>query len=130
MFQAMQAGAGSLSTTHAYSARSAIERLVTCATAAGGHVSETFAYRQVAEHVDLIVQITLEDTTTSRGVVRRRYVSEVTAVEPGENGQPAVTDVYRPGPDGRAVPGTLPQWLTGLAGHGFDVAGFRGQVVT
>jgi Flp pilus assembly CpaF family ATPase len=129
----MQAGAGSLSTTHAYSARSAIERLVTCATAAGGHVSETFAYRQVAEHIDLIVQITLEDTTTAGagcGGVRRRYVSEVIAVEPGENGQPAVTDVYRAGPDGRAVPGTLPQWLTGLAAHGFDVAGFRGQVVT
>jgi hypothetical protein len=79
----------------------------------------------------VIVHITLEDSTaTGAGQgVRRRFVSEVVAVEPGEHGQPAVTDVYKPGPDGRAVPGTLPQWLTGLSAYGFDVDGFRGQVV-
>ena len=130
MFEAMQTGAGSLSTTHATSGRAAIERLVTCAIQAGAHVTETFAYRQVAEHIDLIVQITLEEegTRDGSGGRRSRYVSEVVAVEPGERGQPAVTDVYRPGPDGRAVPGTLPQWLTGLSRFGFDAAGFHGQV--
>jgi Flp pilus assembly CpaF family ATPase len=123
--KAMQSGYGSLSTTHAHSARAAIERLVTCALEAGPHITEQFAYRQIAQHIDLIVQITLEDSSARGG--RRRYISEVIAVEPGEHGQPAVTDVYRPGEDGRATPGTLPQWLSGLARHGFDVADFTGR---
>jgi Flp pilus assembly CpaF family ATPase len=126
MFEAMQGGAGSLSTTHAHSGRAAIERLVTLSTKLGAPTD--FAYRQVAEHIDLIVQIAL-DTQSGANPRRDRHVCEIVAVEPGENGQPAVTDVYKPGPDGRAVPGTLPQWLTGLAAHGFDLDGFRGQVV-
>jgi pilus assembly protein CpaF len=127
MFKAMQAGAGSLSTTHARSARAAIERLVTCAMEAGPHVTEQFAYRQIAEHIDLIVQINMEDSSVQGGR-RRRFISEVIAVEAGEHGMPAVTDVYRPGDDGRAVPGTLPQWLSGLARSGFDIDTFNGRV--
>ena len=57
MFKAMQAGAGSLSTTHAHDARAAIERLVTCALEAGPHVTQEYAYLQIASHIDLIVQI-------------------------------------------------------------------------
>ncbi|PZS25558.1 MAG: secretion protein [Pseudonocardiales bacterium] len=130
MFKAMQAGAGSLSTTHARSGRAAIERLVTCAMEAGPHVTEQFAYRQIAEHIDLIVQINMEDTTSAigHGAQRRRFISEVIAVEAGEHGMPAVTDVYRPGDDGRAVPGTLPQWLKGLARSGFDIDSYTGRV--
>ena len=44
MFQAMQTGAGSMSTTHASSARGAIDRL-TCAEAA--HITMDYAYLQV-----------------------------------------------------------------------------------
>lgn len=129
MFKAMQAGAGSLSTTHARSGRAAIERLVTCAMEAGPHVTEAFAYRQIAEHIDLIVQINMEDTSViGAGAQRRRFISEVIAVEAGEHGMPAVTDVYRPGDDGRAVPGTLPQWLKGLASAGFDIDAYTGRV--
>ncbi|MDP9241271.1 MAG: Flp pilus assembly complex ATPase component TadA [Actinomycetota bacterium] len=129
MFKAMQAGAGSLSTTHARSGRAAIERLVTCAMEAGPHVTEAFAYRQIAEHIDLIVQIDMDDTSTiGSAAMRRRFISEVIAVEAGEHGMPAVTDVYRPGDDGRAVPGTLPQWLKGLASSGFDIDAYTGRV--
>ena len=119
MFKAMQSGAGSLSTTHAHSARAAIERLVTCAMEAGQHVTESFAYRQIAEHIDLIVQIELIDDSHSGGK-RSRYISEIIAIEPGEHGLPAVTDVFQPGPDGRAVPGTPPIWLTDLERVGFN----------
>lgn len=119
MFKAMQSGAGSLSTTHAHSARAAIERLVTCAMEAGQHVTEGFAYRQIAEHIDLIVQIELRDDSLFGGI-RARYLSEIIAVEPGEHGMPAITDVFEPGPDGRCVPGTPPAWLDDLEKVGFN----------
>ncbi len=119
MFKAMQSGAGSLSTTHAHSARAAIERLVTCAMEAGQHVTESFAYRQIAEHIDLIVQIELVDQSYAGGK-RSRYISEIIAIEPGEHGLPAVTDVFQPGDDGRAVPGTPPIWLGDLERVGFN----------
>lgn len=127
MFKVMQGGAGSMSTTHAYSARAAIERLVTCAMEAGAHVTEQFAYRQVAEHIDLIVQIGMDSVSRPDGTPHRvRYITEVIAVEPGDGSQPAVTHVYRPGPGGRAVPGVLPAHLHRLTEFGFDATAFNG----
>jgi len=120
MFKAMQSGAGSLSTTHAHSARAAIERLITCAMEAGSHVSEPFAYRQVAEHIDLIVHITRQDVRDADGTVRRRrYVDEVVAVEPGEHGRPALTDVFYRDHNGDIALGSLPPWIDQLADYGY-----------
>ena len=127
MFKAMQGGAGSMSTTHAHEATAAIERLVGAAMEAGPHVSEQYAYRQVAEHIDLIVQVRLEaghSSSDGKAPQRRRYVSEIVYVESGENGRPATTHVFQPGPDGRAVPGSLPQPLAALTRFGFNSAGF------
>ncbi|WP_051425521.1 CpaF family protein [Jiangella gansuensis] len=107
MFKAMQAGAGSLSTIHAHGARAAIERLVTCALEAGQHISPEFAYRQIAQHVDLIVHVELRRDDTHR----RRQITEIIALEPGERGMPAVTDVFLSGPDGRLTPASTPSWL-------------------
>jgi len=119
MFKAMQAGAGSLSTTHAHGAHAAIERLVTCALEAGPHITSEYAYLQVASHIDLIVQIAVEDRTSSGGR-KQRYVSEVLEVERGEHGRPATSHVFAPGADGRAVPRTRPSFLTDLQQVGFD----------
>jgi pilus assembly protein CpaF len=125
MFKAMQAGAGSLSTTHAHDARAAIERLVTCALEAGPHVTQEYAYLQIASHIDLIVQIGVTDHT-SRGGRKHRYVSEVIEVARGEGGRPAVSDLFAPGPDGWAVPRTRPSFLADLQSVGFD-AGWLDQ---
>ena len=121
MFKAMQSGAGSMSTTHAHSARAAIERLVTCAMEAGPHVTDAYAYRQVGAHINLIVQTSMRTDGDHRRPVRARYVTEVIAVEPGEGNRPATTSLWAPDPvTGRAVPGTLPAaWVADLAGHGF-----------
>ncbi len=121
MFKAMQAGAGSMSTTHAHSARAAIERLVTCAMEAGPHVTDTYAYRQVSSHINLIVQTAMRTRGDHRHPARTRYVTEVIAVEPGENNRPATTSLWTPDPDhDRAVPGTLPaKWVDDLAEFGF-----------
>lgn len=130
MFKAMQAGAGSLSTTHAHDARAAIERLVTCALEAGPHVTQEYAYLQIASHIDLIVHIGtrtdaigehIGDRTGGAGRMHR-YVSEVIEVARGESGRPAVTDVFASGPEGRAVPRTRPSFLPDLQRAGFDPA--------
>lgn len=121
MFKAMQTGAGSMSTTHAHSARAAIERLVTCAMEAGPHVTDAFAYRQVASHINLIVQTTMRTTGGHDQPTRTRFITEVIAVEPGEDGRPATTSLWATDPvTGRAVPGTLPaSWVADLSEFGF-----------
>jgi pilus assembly protein CpaF len=118
MFKAMQSGAGSLSTTHAKDARDTIERLVTCVLSV--HTNEAYAARLVAQHIDLIVHLT-GDVETSSGR-RRRVVAEVIEVDTGEGHRPAVTDLFVPGPDGRAVPVGRPSFLADLVRHGFDAS--------
>jgi pilus assembly protein CpaF len=116
MFKAMQSGAGSLSTTHAKDARDTIERLITCVLSV--HANEAYAARLVAQHVDLIVHLTGDpDPRTGQ---RRRVVAEVIEVDTGEGHRPAVTDLFAPGGDGRAVPVGRPSFLEELAHHGFD----------
>jgi type IV secretory pathway ATPase VirB11/archaellum biosynthesis ATPase len=116
MFKAMQSGAGSLSTTHAKNARDTIERLVTCVLSV--HANEAYASRLVAQHIDLIVHlVALDDPATGR---RRRVVAEVIEVDTGENFRPAVTHLFLPGPDGRAVAVGRPSFLDDLVRAGFD----------
>jgi Flp pilus assembly CpaF family ATPase len=123
MFKAMQSGAGSISTTHAATAVGAIQKLITCALEAGPQVTVAYAERVVAEHIDLIVQLGLDVVTDAAGrPVRRRYVSEIIAVQPGEDG-PAHSHVFRGGAAG-AVPGVLPDEYRALAGLGFDLAAY------
>ncbi|MCF4120412.1 CpaF/VirB11 family protein [Antribacter sp. KLBMP9083] len=120
MFQAMQMGNGSLSTVHADGARDVVERLVGMAVQ-DSTLSETYAYRQVAQSIDLIVFLNVDiDRVTGRRV---RYVSEVIEVTRGEQGNPvAVTDLFAPGDDGRAVPAHSPSFLTDLERSGFDAS--------
>src|SRR5947209_4988396 len=100
MFKAMQSGAGSLSTTHAKNARDTIERLVTCVLSV--HANEAYAARLVAQHIDLIVHLVALDDGLGTGRPRR-VVAEVIEIDTGENFRPAVTDLFLPGPEGRAV---------------------------
>lgn len=118
MIKAMQSGAGSISTTHAANAVGAIRKLVTCAMEAGSQVTEAYAQRSIAEHIDIIVQLSLDTHPTEDGVPRRdRYVSEIVVVQPGEDG-PAHTHVFRPAPGG-TTPAVLPDDYRYLAQHGF-----------
>ncbi|WP_169736639.1 CpaF family protein, partial [Promicromonospora kroppenstedtii] len=117
MFQAMQMGNGSLSTVHADGARDVVERLVGMAVQ-DSTLSETYAYRQVAQSIDLIVFLRVDTGADGRRV---RYVSEVIEVTRGEAGNPvAITDVFEPGPGGRAVPKVTPSFLADLEAEGFD----------
>jgi Flp pilus assembly CpaF family ATPase len=130
MFRAMQTGAGSMSTTHATSARAAIERLVTCAMEAGAQTTADYAYRQVAAHIRLIVQLGMAQTGPATRPTRTRFVTEVIAVEPGEDQHPATTTLWRRDPrTGQGQVGVLPgHLLEQLTPVGFDPTPFLGSV--
>ena len=94
MFEAMQAGAGTLSTTHSHSSASTIDRLA-ARVAQGGVLGMDEAMRQIAHHIDLIVHVVLRDDVW-RGGRRRRYVSEVRRLTGSlEAGRPTTHLVYR-----------------------------------
>lgn len=120
MIQAMQSGAGSLSTTHSRSARQALEKLITCAMEAGSAVTETYASRAIAQSLDLIVYINREDVDNRR----HRFVTDVVSVGWSSEGV-NFTEVYKPGRDGRAEPHVLPDEYRTLTRHGFDLDGFQ-----
>lgn len=127
MFQAMQAGAGSLSTLHANSPADAIERLAGLTLKALG-TSDAYAYRQIAQHIGLIVQIAKERDPDDGTIARR--VTRIAQVQPGERGpdgfmRPIAADIFRsPGPGMPAAPSALPAGglLELLELHGFDAA--------
>jgi pilus assembly protein CpaF len=95
MFQAMQAGVGSLSTLHAESPSNAIERMATL-TQKSLNTSDAYAYRQIAQHINFIVQVgKVRDLETGRV---RRIVTEISEVNPGESSRPIATPIFRADP--------------------------------
>lgn len=104
MFEAMQAGAGTMSTTHSHSAGSTMDRLAS-RVARGGAMNMEEAYRQIAFNLDLLIHLTLIDETW-RGGTRRRFVSEIREVTGAmENGRPVTHLLYRTDRGGH--PGTI-----------------------
>jgi type IV secretory pathway ATPase VirB11/archaellum biosynthesis ATPase len=93
MFEAMQAGAGTLSTTHSHSAESTMDRLAS-RVAQGGVLTIDEAYRQIAHNVSLFIYVKLVDDTW-RGGTRRRFVSEIRQVTRAiESGRPVTHLTY------------------------------------
>lgn len=94
MFEAMQAGAGTLSTTHSHSAASTMDRLA-ARVAQGGVLTVDEAYRQVAHHIHLLIYVNLIDDTW-RGGRRTRRVAEIRQLTGAlEGGRPVTHLVYR-----------------------------------
>ena len=93
MFEAMQAGTGTLSTTHSHSAESTMDRLAS-RVAQGGVLTIDEAYRQIAHNIHLFIYVRLLDETW-KGGSRRRYVSEIRQVTRSiENGRPVTHLTY------------------------------------
>lgn len=94
MFEALQSGAGVLSTTHSHSAASTIDRLA-ARVAQGRVLSIEDAMNQIAHHIDFLVHVQLTDDSW-RGGTRRRYVAEVRQLTGSvEAGRPATHLVYK-----------------------------------
>ena len=117
MFEAMQSGAGTLSTTHSHSAASTIDRLA-ARVAQGKVMSIDDALRQIAHHINFIVHVTLRDDAW-RGGIRHRYVSEVRQLTGSvEGGRPSTHLVYR------AATETSPELFQPEAGMAEELAAF------
>lgn len=100
MFEAMQAGAGTLSTTHSHSAASTMDRLAS-RVAQGGVLTVDEAFRQVAHHIHLLIYVRLVDDTW-RGGRRTRLVAEIRQLTGAlEGGRPVTHLVYRAGTAGQ-----------------------------
>ncbi len=85
MIKAMESGSGSISTTHSADALGAMRKLITCAMESGPQVTHELATLKLAETIDLIVQLDMDIDTRPDGTVRRRrWVSEIVAISPGE----------------------------------------------
>lgn len=99
MFEAMQAGAGTMSTTHSHSAASTMDRLA-ARVALGRTFGVAEAFQQIALNLHLVVHVALVDETW-RGGQRHRFISEIRALTGAvESGRPVTHLVYqadRPG---------------------------------
>lgn len=91
LIQAMQAGAGTMSTIHTRTAKEAIDRLATLIIGAMG-TTDLFAYRQVAHHFDFVVQVTNQMNGKEGGV---HFISEIAQVVPGESGIPSILPIFK-----------------------------------
>jgi pilus assembly protein CpaF len=107
MFEAMQAGTGTLSTTHSHSAESTMDRLAS-RVAQGGVLSVDEAYRQIAHNIHLFIYVKLVDETW-KGGIRRRYVSEIRQVTRAiEDGRPVTHLTYHATGTGSQPAGSFP----------------------
>lgn len=143
MLEALSTGGnGSLSTIHSRSASDAIERLVGLCLHPARQWTVEFAYRMIAQSIDLIVHVALDKSAGGRD----RYVDEIVSIERGESGRPAETAVFRTPrygdrtlPGRRAVPTGHPpadladyeqvgfsrDWLTGVGDGEWQLDGPR-----
>ncbi|WP_231502558.1 CpaF family protein [Blastococcus sp. URHD0036] len=131
LIEVMEAGeGGSCCTLHARSARHAFERLANLCMRGRAAVTPEHAYRSCAAAIDLVVHITTVDERWTGGQ-RQRFVSQVVECNGiGEGGRPALTEVFAPGPDGRAVPEHDPVDLADYVRVGFDPAWLRSGPVS
>jgi type IV secretory pathway ATPase VirB11/archaellum biosynthesis ATPase len=107
MFEAMQAGTGTLSTTHSHSAESTMDRLAS-RVAQGGVLTIDEAYRQIAHNIHLFIFVKLVDESW-KGGTRRRYVSEIRQVSRAiEHGRPVTHLTYHAVGTGRQPAGYFP----------------------
>ena len=94
MFEAMQAGTGTLSTTHSHSAESTMDRLASRVAQGGVLDRSKRRYRQIAHNIHLFVYVKLVDETW-KGGTRRRYISEIRQVSRAiEHGRPVTHLTY------------------------------------
>ena len=129
MIKAMESGSGSISTTHSVDADGAMRKLVTCAMESGPMVTHELATNKLAETIDLIVQLDMDTETRPDGTMRRRrWVSQIVAITPGEKEKGYATSTIFASRGGRVAHARgLPDDLYRLEQYGFDVDGFLAE---
>jgi pilus assembly protein CpaF len=118
MLNAMSQGNdGSLGTIHASSSAGVFKKLALYAAQSPERLDPATTNLLVAESVHLVVHLGVTDDS-------RRVVTSVREVVDADGLSVASNEIFRPGPDGRAVPASSPSTalLTILAGAGFNPA--------
>jgi pilus assembly protein CpaF len=118
MMQAMQAGAGSISTIHSNNAAGAVERMAVLLSSRGA--PSEFGYKLIGQHIDFVVQLSnhLQGDRTAK-----RFLTEISELIPGEQTRPAINQIFAaPRGSDQAEPFQLPQpqMLEDLEAVGFD----------
>jgi Flp pilus assembly CpaF family ATPase len=119
MLNAMtQGNDGSLSTIHANSSMEVFNRISTYAIQAAERLPVEATHMLIAGAVDFVIFIE-KHNDYSRGGRLRRFVSSVREIT-GIDSRVLSSEVFTPGPDGRAVPHAPASCLRELAEHGYD----------
>jgi pilus assembly protein CpaF len=121
MLNAMtQGNDGSLSTIHANSSLEVFNRIATYAIQSAERLPVEATHMLIAGAVDFVIFIEKRNDY-ARGGRLRRYVSSIREVT-GVDGRVLSSEVFMPGPDGRAVPHAPVACAALLAEHGYDPA--------
>ena len=121
MLKLANSGHPTMATVHANSSADAIDKLALLARMSPNRLESDVAYELVGKSVDLIVHL----APNRRGV--GGHVASVREVLGFDRGRVESNEVYRPGPDGRAVPGDPLRAATRerLQAHGYELAAVR-----
>src|SRR5215831_1608799 len=121
MLNAMtQGNDGSLSTIHANSSLEVFNRIATYAIQSAERLPVEATHMLIAGAVDFVIFIEKRNDYAHGGRLRR-YVSSIREVT-GVDGRVLSSEVFTPGPDGRAVPHAPVACAALLAEHGYDPA--------
>jgi Flp pilus assembly CpaF family ATPase len=121
MLNAMtQGNDGSLSTIHSNSSLEVFNRISTYAIQAVERLPVEATHMLIAGAIDFVVFIEKRNEY-SRGGRLRRFISSVREVT-GIDGRVLSSEVFSPGPDGRAVPHAPVSCMAELTEHGYDPA--------
>jgi pilus assembly protein CpaF len=119
MLNAMtQGNDGSLSTIHSNSSLEVFNRISTYAIQASERLPVDATHMLIAGAIDFVVFIEKRNEY-SRGGRMRRFVNSVREVT-GVDGRVLSSEVFKPGPDGRAVPHAPVSCMEELAMHGYE----------
>jgi pilus assembly protein CpaF len=125
MLNAMtQGNDGSLSTIHANSAQEVFNRIATYALQAQERLPVEATHMLIAGAIDFVVFIEKRNEYAMGGSLRR-FVSSVREVT-GVDGRVVSSEVFTPGPDGRAVPRAAITCLPELLAAGYEPSGMWG----
>jgi pilus assembly protein CpaF len=125
MLNAMtQGNDGSLSTIHANSAQEVFNRIATYALQAQERLPVEATHMLIAGAIDFVVFIEKRNEYAMGGSLRR-FVSSVREVT-GVDGRVVSSEVFTPGPDGRAVPRAAISCLPELLAAGYEPSGMWG----
>jgi Flp pilus assembly CpaF family ATPase len=118
MCNAMNQGLdGSMATVHASSSAQVVERMINLGLQCAERLPAEATVRLLGSAVDFVIQL-----GRTRDPARTRVVTSVREVCGAEGTSLITNETWRPGPDRRAMPGTVlrPQALEKLADAGYD----------